>query len=136
MPQSLNHITLAVRDIERSFDFYQTALGFSPVAKWPRGAYLELGELWLALILDEERSSEARPDYSHIAFSVAESEFESKVEQLKSFGCREWSINKSEGSSFYFLDFDGHRLEIHVGDLESRLATMKKNPWAEFTFYR
>ncbi|WP_159065009.1 hypothetical protein [Thaumasiovibrio subtropicus] len=31
-------------------------------------------------------------------------------------------MNRSEGQSLYLLDPDGHKLELHVGDLNSRLA--------------
>lgn len=33
---------------------------------------------------------------------------------------------KSEGQSFYFLDPDGHKLELHVGDLASRLVQCRE----------
>jgi len=37
--------------------------------------------------------------------------------------------NKSEGQSLYILDTDGHKLEIHVGDLKSRLKSLKIRPY-------
>jgi hypothetical protein len=39
-----------------------------------------------------------------------------------------WKDNRSEGASLYFLDPDGHRLELHVGSLASRLAAYQANP--------
>ena len=53
MISGLNHITLAVRDIDRSFRFYVETLGARPLARWSRGVYLLVGELWLCLTLDE-----------------------------------------------------------------------------------
>jgi catechol 2,3-dioxygenase-like lactoylglutathione lyase family enzyme len=44
MIQSINHITLSIADVERSFAFYTTVLGFRPVAKWPKGDYLLAGD--------------------------------------------------------------------------------------------
>ena len=43
----LNHLTLAVSEVERSFRFYVEVLGFIPKARWHQGAYLVLGDLWL-----------------------------------------------------------------------------------------
>ncbi|WP_199775936.1 VOC family protein [Enterobacter sp. SA187] len=36
MLQALNHITLAVSNVSRSFDFYVKTPGFTPAAKWAR----------------------------------------------------------------------------------------------------
>jgi hypothetical protein len=33
----------------------------------------------------------------------------------------------SEGDSLYFLDPDGHKLEIHVGNWQSRIEAKKLN---------
>lgn len=45
-----------------------------------------------------------------------------------------WKDNKSEGQSFYFLDPDGHKLELHVGDLASRLAQCREKPYSGMRF--
>ena len=49
MITGINHITLSIRDVGESFAFYTEVLGFKPVARWPKGAYLLAGELWEAL---------------------------------------------------------------------------------------
>lgn len=136
MISGLNHVTLAVSDLERSFDFYSRLLGFAPVARWAKGAYLEAGDLWLALILDPELPGIDRRDYSHIAFGCSAQDFPRLSEGLKREGYVSWSENRSEGDSYYFRDPDGHKLEIHVGDLASRLKDMKDNPWGEIEFFR
>ena len=62
--------------------------------------------------------------YTHIAFDVTQEDFAAAVEQVKQAGAGDWRQNKSEGDSYYFLDPDGHKLELHVGTLETRLAAM------------
>jgi catechol 2,3-dioxygenase-like lactoylglutathione lyase family enzyme len=122
----LNHLTLAVLEVERSVDFYTGLLGLRLEARWDGGAYLSLGSLWLCLSFDAARALTAQqPDYTHTAFSIAQADFEAFCARLRAAGVNEWRKNKSEGDSLYFLDPDGHQLEAHVGDLASRLASLR-----------
>jgi catechol 2,3-dioxygenase-like lactoylglutathione lyase family enzyme len=125
----LNHITLAVRDVEPSFRFYVETLGSKPLARWSKGAYLLVGDVWLCLSVDEQTRSSALPEYSHIAFGVPAAAFDHAAERIRASGAAIWKENESEGSSLYFVDPDGHKLEIHVGDWQTRLAAMKEHPW-------
>ena len=123
--RGLNHITLAVLDLERAIDFYVSGLGLALAKRWDTGAYLEAGALWLCLSYDPETRTAPHPDYTHIAFDVPQEEFQEAVSQVEAAGGRAWRTNKSEGDSYYFLDPDGHKLELHVGTLQSRLAAME-----------
>lgn len=135
MLRGLGHLTLAVADLPRSFTFYSELLGFKPRARWDSGAYLSLGELWLCLSLDPQRVIIENPDYTHFAFSIEEMNFSIFVEHIRCQGVHEWKTNRSEGESIYFLDPDGHQLEVHVGDLESRLAACRAKPYAGMQFF-
>lgn len=123
----LNHVTLAVRDLPRALRFYRGLLGMTPRAEWPEGAYLEAGSLWLCLSLAPDRRPEPAQDYTHIALSVPEGEFDVLAARIAS-QARLWRQNRSEGASLYFLDPDGHKLELHAGNLASRLAHYRANP--------
>jgi len=132
MLQGLNHITLAVNDLEVSFQFYTSVLGFKPKVKWARGAYLSLGDLWLCLSCDAAHPAD---DYSHIAFDIAPQDFLIFSEKLIAAGVKQWKTNTSEGDSLYFLDPNGHKLEIHAGNLQSRLASLQLHPYEDAVFY-
>lgn len=128
MISGLNHTTLSVRDLERSFRFYTEVVGLKPVARWYKGAYLLAGEAWVCISLDSETRSGPLAEYSHIAFSVEQARFNDLVESLVSAGIVSWQENHSHGESFYFLDPDGHKLEIHTSDLAARLASLRLKP--------
>ena len=64
MIKGINHITLAVKNIDKSFEYYKDILGLKPVAKWKNGAYLAAGDTWIALNQDSKVSEAKRPDYS------------------------------------------------------------------------
>lgn len=117
----LNHLTIAVSDLNRSIWFYHELLGLQLRAQWRGGAYLEAGSLWLCLSLDDAAGAELRHDYTHIAFDVASEDFGPLAETIRK-NAAIWKENRSEGDSLYFLDPDGHKLELHVGTLQSRLA--------------
>ena len=129
MLTGLNHITLSVADIERSFGFYVDVLGCRPRARWNSGAYLSIGDLWLCLSLDQATHNAVPDEYTHIAFSVSETDFEVMREHLQQHHARFWKDNISEGDSIYLLDPDHHKLELHVGDLQSRLDSLKLHPY-------
>lgn len=132
MLTGFNHLTLAVTDLQLSFDFYSRVLNFKPEAIWDRGAYLSLGELWLCLSVGPV---EASASYTHFAFSVRQADFDAFRRRLLDSGVVEWQQDRSEGESFYFLDPDGHRLEAHVGSLGSRLAACRQRPYDGMRFF-
>ena len=132
MLNGLNHITIAVKDLDKSFTFCVDLLGMKPHAKWNKGAYLSLGELWFCLSCDEPIPNQ---DYTHIAFDISASNFPKLKSQLMSAGIKQWKQNKSEGDSLYILDPNGHKLELHVGNLAMRLESLKTNPYDGLQLY-
>lgn len=135
MITGVNHITIAVAEVGRSFDFYARVLGCKAVARWDAGAYVTAGNTWVALVVDQTARPVHRADQSHNAFSCMQEDFAALVEALRAEGCSSWSSNNSEGDWFYFEDPDGHRLEIHVGNLGSRLEAMRAQPWGDIRFF-
>jgi pyridoxamine 5'-phosphate oxidase len=128
MITGINHVTLAVRDLERSFPFYTRVLGLRPLAKWAGGAYLLAGDDWICLSLDSHARAGPQPEYTHLAFSVDAPEFAARADAIRASGAAIWKDNRSEGESLYFLDPDGHKLELHAGDLDSRLRALESSP--------
>lgn len=126
MLTGLNHITIAVSDLGCSLNFYINILGFKGHVQWEQGAYLSLGSLWLCLSLGEAKPNE---DYSHIALSINPEDFELFSQRINSQQVKQWKINSSEGQSLYILDPDHHKLEVHIGDLASRLESLKSEPY-------
>ncbi|MDB6121391.1 MAG: glutathione transferase [Pedosphaera sp.] len=116
----INHITLAVKDLERSVAFYRELLGFELRMRKERSAYLEAGTFWLALVVDENVRSGALPEYTHVALSVSVEGLPGLKEKLLAARVKEWQVSERE-DSFYFCDPDGHKLELHSGTLTERL---------------
>jgi len=126
MITSVNHITLAVRDIDRSFAFYRDLIGLKPLVKWDKGAYFLAGDFWFCLNLDDKR--EPSPCYTHYAFTVTPEDFKSMTHRITNSSTIIFKENTSPGNSLYFLDPDGHKLEIHSGHWKERLDYKKCNP--------
>ncbi|WP_367104667.1 fosfomycin resistance glutathione transferase [uncultured Psychrobacter sp.] len=127
MITGLNHITLTVQDLDISLKFYTDILDFKAEVRWDSGAYLHLNELWLCLSVEATTPAEG---YTHFAFSIEQADFETFLGKIKTNKIFEWKQNTSEGDSLYFLDPDGHKLEVHTGDLQSRLESLKTQPYA------
>jgi catechol 2,3-dioxygenase-like lactoylglutathione lyase family enzyme len=125
----INHLTLSVTNVEQSLDFYTRVLGFRTVARWPKGAYLLAGDFWVCLVFDGETRKTALPEYTHIAFTIAPQDFDAMSQRIRSSGAKVWQENRTEGASLYFLDPNGHKLEIHASDLNARLTDAREHPW-------
>jgi catechol 2,3-dioxygenase-like lactoylglutathione lyase family enzyme len=125
----LNHITLSVRDLAESYDFYATVLGLKPVLRWSDGAYFTAGGVWVAIVVDENAREGMPREYSHIAFSACAEEFSRLRERIIKSGAVIWQDNQSEGDSLYFSDPNGHKLELHASDLKTRVASAKAGLW-------
>lgn len=135
MITGINHITIAVSDVERSFDFYVNALGFTPLCKWNKGAYFLSGNTWFCI--NHDVNSAATQDYTHIAFDVAQNDFNNMKSIIIASGAIIFKDNISEGDSLYFCDPDGHKLEIHNGNWQTRIASKKGNlgSWENVEFF-
>src|SRR2546430_866870 len=94
----LNHLTMAVSDLDRSVAFYSELLGFSLRMRGPSSAYLEAGTLWLALVLDAEVRRGPLSEYSHAAFSISRSALPLLVDRLTSAGIVRWQESDNPDS--------------------------------------
>lgn len=130
MITGINHLTLAVNDLEESFTFYKDILGLKPIQKSRKSAYFLAGDLWIAIVEDACCRSGALPEYTHFSLNVLPENFNTLKTLLQQSGVVEWKENTSEGYSYYFLDPDGHKLEIHSSGLDARIDFGKKH-WGD-----
>ncbi len=135
MIKGINHITFSVADLNKSFIFYKDILGFKPLMKNKKSAYFLAGDLWFCIEEDQEVRRTSLPEYTHIAFTVSKIDFESVANKIRNSNVKIFKENKSEGNSLYFLDPDGHKLELHVGDWQTRLEHYKENRSDDFEFF-
>jgi catechol 2,3-dioxygenase-like lactoylglutathione lyase family enzyme len=135
MITGINHITVTTKNIELAFEFYKDILAFKPLCKWDKGAYFLVGNTWFCINYDENTT--ATQDYTHIAFNVTQNDFENIKTKIIQGNAKIFKDNLSEGDSLYFCDPDGHKLEIHVGNWQTRLATKKSNSgnWHNVEFF-
>jgi glutathione S-transferase fosA5 len=124
----INHITLTTSDVERALRFYVDILGSRVLARWPKGAYLLAGDLWLALVhgRDETRIDS---DYSHIAFHASAEALSEIASRASAADVETWQQNWTEGDSLYLTDPSGRRIEVHSTTLLDRLRHSAQHPW-------
>jgi catechol-2,3-dioxygenase len=125
MITAFNHVTLAVSDLEVSFAFYTEVLDLRPIARWLKGAHLRAGSDWLCLALGDTARRAPVAEYTHLAFTVSQADYAVMERRLTEEKVTIWQRNHSEGESLYFLDPDGHKLEIHASDLSARIRALR-----------
>lgn len=126
----INHITFSVSNLQASLDFYIDLLGLSPVYTWDQGAYLTAGDVWIALNQETQCKRVPQETYTHIAFQVTPSDLQALKNKLLDAGVKSFKNNTSEGDSFYFLDPDGHKLELHANTRKDRLKAITKDKYS------
>lgn len=121
----LNHITFAVENIDKSIEFYQKVFNANLMAQGENLAYFDISGIWIALNVEKNIPSNKRQNtYTHIAFSMTESDQEEFIKHLNSINV-EYTRGRirsiREGQSVYVRDYDGHLFEFHSRTRKDRL---------------
>jgi catechol 2,3-dioxygenase-like lactoylglutathione lyase family enzyme len=126
--EGIDHIALAVRDIEHSAKWYIDVLGFERryEGMWNGiPVFIGKGDTALALFPVRERESQTamRSDNSgmlHLAFRADAGNFVAAQTELNRRGIKFEFEDHEISHSIYFRDPDGNRLEITTYELEGK----------------
>lgn len=129
MIEAISHITIVVRDVEKTAHFLRTVFDAREVYDSRKKnfsmayvKYFIVGGTWIAVM---EGESLPERSYNHVAFKVPDSEFDKYVSRIRHLGV---DIKpgrdrvSGEARSLYFYDYDNHLFELHTGTLENRLV--------------
>jgi len=136
--KNLNHFLFSVSDLDKSIKFYQYVFDAKLLVKGRSTAYFDLNGMWLALNLEKGiPRNEIIQSYTHVAFTIEESDFNIVYNKLEKLGVNILSgrlRDEKDKKSIYFTDPDGHKFEFHTGTLQDRLS-FYKNDKAHMEFY-
>ncbi len=122
-----NHVTIGVADLPASLEFSQGALGMAVAHRGDHEASLEWGAAWVCPIERGPTASPPQPSgpgLAHVAFSIADGDFDRAVELLRSAGERivRGPERLGQGRRVTARDPDGMRIELHTVNLADPLA--------------
>ena len=108
---SLNHVTLAVRDVDASQRFYEQVLGVSEVSRQFNGVNLGLGDSFLGLY-----DIEPKGQIHHFCVGVTDFDIEGHAGELADLGVQPQI--RQDRPELYFADPDG--ITVQLSDAEYR----------------
>ena len=125
--EGIDHVALAVRDVEQSANWYVDVLGFERRYEEIWGGiptFIAKGNTAIALFPLRNNDSKSasrtgRIGMLHLAFRANRKNFLSAQEELKRRGIKFEFQDHEISHSIYFRDPDGHELEITTYDLAS-----------------
>jgi catechol 2,3-dioxygenase-like lactoylglutathione lyase family enzyme len=123
--EGIDHVALAVRDVERSAKWYVDVLGFERLHQgmW-NGIPTFIGKGNTAIALFPVRGEHSEPgthgtiEMLHLAFRANGKNFLGAQEELKRRGIKLEFQDHEISHSIYFHDPDGHELEITTYELK------------------
>ncbi|PYJ74653.1 MAG: hypothetical protein DME77_11055 [Verrucomicrobia bacterium] len=131
--EGIDHVALAVRDVERSANWYVDVLGFERQYQEVWGGiptFIGKGNTAIALfpLRDSDSKSPARSSgicMLHLAFRANRENFLGAQQELKKRGIKFEFQDHEISHSIYFSDPDGHQLEITTYELKNRAGSRR-----------
>ncbi len=130
MIEGVSHITLVVKNIDRTTELYQEL--FQAKVVYDSGNKLHslfkerffiIGNQWIAVM---ESPDIINRTYHHIAFKILDSEVDYYLNKIKALKLELKPPRErisGEGFSVYFYDYDNNLFEFHTGTLKNRLIS-------------
>lgn len=128
MIEALSHITIIVKDVQRTGHFLQVVFDareiYDSSGKNFSVAYEKfflINDIWVAVMQGDPLQERS---YNHIAFKIPKNQFEDYESRIQKLGLEiipgRHRISCEE-RSIYFYDYDNHLFELHTGTLDERL---------------
>ncbi len=102
---SLNHVTLAVRDVDASRQFYKRVLDIQEVSRQPNGVNLGLGDSFLGLY-----DIKPKGQINHFCVGVHGFDVQARADELRKLGVKPYI--RKDRPELYFADPDGITVQI------------------------
>jgi catechol 2,3-dioxygenase-like lactoylglutathione lyase family enzyme len=105
---TIDHVSLQVKDLKRSRDFYSKVFGLSVLREGGRDNSIAMGHEKNRVVVLSPTEPAGKVD--HFAITVKDFEKKSATQQLKQFGLA--PIDEPAGAAFHIIDPDGFKVQM------------------------